>query len=165
MKRKRKSQSLVTSTPTKYGMGDNVGRAKSIRAKKSLSLVTSTPTKKKGWLRREFRAWRASLPTALEHDTLLMPDVIAESVVQEAERFLKADLPASFVERLAAKAHYLYPRRKHFQKMLKSRGNAGRDNLSMFMRHWTAAWLKREKYTLHKKFPWSYSLGIRLPLS
>ncbi|HXT41355.1 MAG TPA: hypothetical protein VN887_15200 [Candidatus Angelobacter sp.] len=41
--------------------------------------------------RHEFRAWRASLPTALERDTLLMPDAIAESVVQEAERFLKAD--------------------------------------------------------------------------
>ena len=42
-------------------------------------------------LRHEFRAWRASLPTALERDTLLMPEWIAESVAQEAERFLKAD--------------------------------------------------------------------------
>src|SRR5664279_2578533 len=65
-------------------------------------------------LRQEFRAWRASLPTALERDTLLMPDVIAENVVQEVEGFFKADLPDNFAKRLAAKAHHLYPRHKHF---------------------------------------------------
>ena len=46
-----------------------------------------------------------SLPTQLERDTLLTPEWIAESVVQEVERFLKADLPDGFAERLAAKAH------------------------------------------------------------
>jgi len=115
-------------------------------------------------LRREFRAWRVSWPTALERDTLLVPEWIAESVVQEAERFLNADLPANFIERLAAKAHYLYPRHKHFRKGLNRPGNGGRATLYMFMRHWTAAWLKRERYALHKKLPWSYSLGQRLPL-
>lgn len=40
--------------------------------------------------RREFRAWRGSLPTALERDTLLWPEVIAESVVAEASRYLRA---------------------------------------------------------------------------
>ena len=38
-------------------------------------------------LRQEFRAWRASLPAGLERDTLLVPEWIAESVVQEAETF------------------------------------------------------------------------------
>ena len=58
-------------------------------------------------LREEFRDWRASLPTPLERDTLLMPDAIAESVVSEASRYLNAELPADFAERLAAKAHRL----------------------------------------------------------
>ena len=115
-------------------------------------------------LRREFRAWRASLPTQLERDTLLMPLWVAESVVQEAERFLKADLPDNFAERLAAKAHYLYPRHKHFHKTLNHPGNRGRDNLYMFMRHWTAGWLKREGYALYKRLPWSYALGRPLPV-
>ena len=110
-------------------------------------------------LRQEFRAWRAALPTALERDTLLMPDAIAASVVQEAERFLKADLPANFAERLAAKAYYLYPRHKHFQKLLKAPGNRGRNHLYMYMRHWTAAWLKREHYALYQKLPRSFGLG------
>ncbi len=114
-------------------------------------------------LRQEFRALRDSLPTQLERDTMLTPEWVAESVVQEAERFLKADPPANFAERLATKAHYLYPRHKHFKQMLNRPGNAGRNNLYMYMRHWTAAWLKRERYALHKKLPWSYSLGHRLP--
>ncbi len=113
--------------------------------------------------RQEFRAWRASLPTALERDTLLMPDAIAASVVQEAERFLKADLPAGFAERLASKAHYLYPRHKHFHKGMNRPGNRGRENLYMFMRHWTAGWLKRERNPLHKKLPYSFGMGQRLP--
>jgi hypothetical protein len=115
-------------------------------------------------LRQEFRAWRASLPTALERDTLLMPDAIAESVVQEVERFLKTDLPANFAERLAARAHHLYPRHKHFHKGLNRSGNRGRENLYMFIRHWTAGWLKRERNPLHKKLPWSFGMGQRLPL-
>ncbi len=92
-----------------------------------------------------------------------MPDVIAETVVQEVERFLKADLPASFAGRLAAKAHYLYLRHKHFHKCLNRPGNRGREDLLMFMRHWTAAWLKCERYALYKKLPWSFALGQRLP--
>src|SRR5947209_745775 len=69
-------------------------------------------------LRAEFRKWRAALPTPLERDTWLVSDWIAETVVLEAERFLRARLPEDFAERLAAKAFHLYPRHKHFHKML-----------------------------------------------
>ena len=58
--------------------------------------------------RAEYRAWRASLPTPLERDTLLWPEVIAESVVAEASRYLNAELPTDFPARLAAKAYHLY---------------------------------------------------------
>ena len=92
-----------------------------------------------------------------------MPEAIAESVVQEAERFLKADLPGDFAARLAAKAHHLYPRHKHFHKVLNLPGNRGRDSLYMYMRHWTASWLKRERPALFKRLPWSYALGSKLP--
>ena len=103
------------------------------------------------------------LPTPLERDTLLTPLWVAESVVQEVERFLKADLPEGFAERLAARAHHLYPRHKPFHKGLNRPGNRGRENLLMFMRHWTAGWLKRERNPLHKKLPWSFGNGQRLP--
>ena len=109
--------------------------------------------------RAAFRAWRESLPTPLERDTLLWPEVIAESVVAEASRYLRAELPADFPSRLAAKAYHLYPRHRQFHKMLNRPGNRGRDNLYVYMRHWTASWLKRERRALFKRMPWEYSLG------
>ena len=115
-------------------------------------------------LHAKFRALRASLPTQLERDTMLTPEWVAETVVQEVERFLKAELPEDFAERLAAKAHYLYPRHKHFHKGLNRGGNRGRETLRMYLRHWTAGWLKRERYALYKKLPYSFANGQPLPL-
>ena len=115
-------------------------------------------------VRREFHALRASLPTQLERDTLLTPLWVAETVVQEVERFLKAELPPHWARRLAARAHYLYQRNQHFHKGLNRPGNRGRENLLMFLRHWTAGWLRRERPTLHKKLPWSFGNGQRLPI-
>ena len=114
-------------------------------------------------LREESRAWlHTELPTQLERDTALTPEWIAESVVQEVECFLNATVPGNFVERLAAKAYHCYDRNKHFHKVLNRRGNGGRETLFMFMRHWTAAWLKRERSALYKKLPYSFGNGRRL---
>jgi hypothetical protein len=114
-------------------------------------------------LRKESRAYRARLPTPLERDTLLTPEWIAESIVQEVERFLHAQLPENFAARLAAKAHQLYARHQHFHQMLNRPGNRGRHNLGVYMRHWTAGWLKRERNPLHTKLPYSFGMGQRLP--
>ena len=96
---------------------------------------------------------------------MIVPEWIAENVVQEVERFLNANLPENFAGRLATKAHHLYPRHKHFHKGLNRPGNRGRENLLMFMRHWTAGWLKRAKSPLYKKLPWSFGNSQRLPIS
>lgn len=118
-----------------------------------------TNRRSKNNLRREFVAWRKSLPTALERDTLLMPEAIADSVVAEVSRFLDIDLPVDFRERLAAKAHRLYPRHSHFRKVLQRPGNTGRDMLRMYMRHWLAAWLKRERKDIFPRLPRDFALG------
>ena len=96
---------------------------------------------------------------------MLVPLWIAETVVSEVERFLNANLPDGFAERLAARAEHIYPRHKHFKAALNRPGNRGRDNLYMFMRHWTAGWLKRDRNPLHKLLPYSFGMGQRLPLS
>jgi hypothetical protein len=113
----------------------------------------------------EFRAWRATLPTALERDTLLMPTVIAETVVAEAERFLHDDLPSGLAERLAARAGHLYAVNPRFKKILNGPDNQGRDLLYVSMRHWTAGWLQREQNPLFKRFPREYAMGRPLPTS
>lgn len=141
-------------------------RLKSKRTMRSLSLVTSTPTRKRVSSRQESRAWlHTDLPTPLERDTLLTPEWVAEGVVQEVERFLKADLPENFAERLATKAHYLYPRHTHFKAGLNRPGWRGLENLRMFMRHWTAGWLKRAKSPLYKKLPYTFANGLPLPVN
>ena len=131
-----------------------------VRVRQNSAHGVSRPTN----LHRKFHAWYASLPTALERDTLLTPEWIAESVVQEVERFLNSHLPENFAARLAAKAYHLYSRHKHFHKGLNRPGNRGRENLLMFMRHWTAGWLKREHYEFYKKLPWSFGNGRQLPV-
>jgi hypothetical protein len=49
--------------------------------------------------------------------------------------------------------------------MLNRPGNRGRDNLYMYVRHWTCSWLKRERSALYKKLPWEYAQGKKLPVS
>src|SRR5436309_2172219 len=153
----RLKKSPSSKAPGKAGRGTPCARS-SRRGRPNGGQGTARPTNS----RVTSLAWRATLPTPLERDTLLMPEAIAESVVTEASRYLNAELPADFAERLAAKAHYLYPRHKHFHRMLNRPGNRGRDNLYMYMRHWTASWLKRERYALFKRLPWEYALGRRL---
>jgi len=106
------------------------------------------------------RAWRVILPTALERDTLLMPDVIAEAVTAEAERFLQADLPADWAVRLATRAEHLYGCNRHFRRVLNGRGNQGRNSLYMYMRHWTAGWLKCEQSPLFGRMTEEFALGV-----
>lgn len=125
----------------------------------TVSRKKKSPSSRARRNRAAFHTWRASLSTPLERDTLLLPEVIAESVVAEASRYLHADLPTDFPSRLAAKAYHLYPRHRHFHRMLNRPGNRGRDNLYVYMRHWTASWLNRERRALFKRMPWEYSLG------
>ncbi len=83
-------------------------------------------------------------------------------MVREVEQYLETSLPPDYAERLAAKAQHLYPRHRQFHKALNRPGNRGRDNLYVYMRHWTCSWLKRERYALYKKLPWSFALGVAL---
>jgi hypothetical protein len=166
---------LLTSSPTNSNSrpkkspstkarrnGARAVSARSTPAKPRRTEKSPTPPVAEPLRTGTVRAPSAALPTPLERDTLLTPLWVAESVVQEVERFLKAELPANWARRLAAKAHYLYRRHKHFHKGLNRPGNRGRENLLMFLRHWTAGWLRREHYALYKKLPWSFGNGQRL---
>ena len=113
-------------------------------------------------LRKEFRAWRASLPTALERDTLLMPDVIAENVVGEVAQFLGEEFPARYAIWLAAKAELCYSARRQFYRRLRGRDDP-RAWLSVFMRHWLASFLHLERPDLYDCLPREFGNGRQLP--
>ena len=99
----------------------------------------------------------------LERDTLLMPWAIAESVCGEVSRFLDVELPDRYALWLEAKAERCYAGNRHFHKLMRSCGNAGRNRLYAFMRHWLAGFLKLERPDLFACLPEDFVLGRRLP--
>jgi hypothetical protein len=68
-----------------------------------------------------------------------MPWLIADTVCGEVARFLGVEIPARYSDWLDAKAERCYARHDHFRKLMRGRGNAPRDWLYAFMRHWLAA--------------------------
>src|ERR1035437_8012936 len=108
-------------------------------------------------------AFRASLRPGLERETLLMPWLIAESICGEASLFLDVELPARYAVWMEAKAEVCYASPGHFRKLLRGRGNAPRDWLRVFMRHWLTGLLGVERPYLYECLPTSFALGHPLP--
>lgn len=89
-------------------------------------------------------------------DTAIMPDLIAEAVVEIANRLLGGSSPDGvfderdigiYIGRLAEQAETLYASNTDFRKKIRSNanhGNAGRDYLYAFMQHWLASRLLKD---------------------
>jgi hypothetical protein len=92
-----------------------------------------------------------------------MPWIIADTVCGEVSRFLGVEIPARYSDWLDAKAERCYARHDHFRKLMRGRGNAPRDWLYAFMRHWLAAMLDLERPDLYQCLPEDFNLGHRLP--
>jgi len=116
------------------------------------------------WLNKEWRAFKLSLPRGIERDTLLMPDVIAESVCAEAGNYLDLTFPKEYAEWMAWKAGVCYNRNKRFSRLMRAPGNEGRDALYMFMRHWLCGLLFKHQAGLLERLPSSYRIGVPLPV-
>lgn len=103
------------------------------------------------------------LRSGLERETQLMPWIIADSVCAEVSRFLDVKLPSRYVAWLDAKAEHCYAGHRHFRKLMRRRGNAPRDWLYVFMRHWLASLLHLERPDLCCYLPVEFGNGKRLP--
>jgi hypothetical protein len=108
-------------------------------------------------------AFRATLRPGLERDTLLMPWAIAESVCGEASRFLGVEIPARYAAWIEARAELAYAKPGHFRKLMRGRGNAPRDWLRVYMRHWLAGLLGTERPDFYECLPDTFALGRWLP--
>jgi hypothetical protein len=64
---------------------------------------------------------------------------------------------------LEAKAELCYAGNKRFHKLMRGRGNAPRDWLYTFMRHWLGSILQLERLDLCRRLPTSFAYGHRLP--
>ena len=101
----------------------------------------------------------------MEKATEIVPLWVAESVLNEAAAWLRTTLPEEWPAALAAKAERSFARHRQFHRLVCARGNsgnAGRDNLYKFMRHWLASRLAGERPALYRRLPSSYSLGVEL---
>ena len=98
----------------------------------------------------------------IEDDTILVPQWVAESVINEASAFVGQAFPEHFAGWLAQKAAVCYAGNARFHRLLQGRGNGGREWLRVFMRHWLAGLLRRERPDLFVLFPQEWTLGRRV---
>lgn len=113
-------------------------------------------------MRRTARGRQYLPQRSIEADTGIMVDVVAEAVWEEARRLLDQDLPQEYVPGLAAQAEGLYLNSASFAKRIRSnarRGNAGRDWLYAFMRHWLASMIRAQSAELARKLPGRWVMG------
>lgn len=90
----------------------------------------------------------AKLIRPISEETVILPDVIADSIVREVERYLynldKTELQdrEKYVNVLTDTAERLYRVRPDIRVKFRRNNTYGRDWLYTFMRHWLAAELK-----------------------
>jgi hypothetical protein len=103
--------------------------------------------------------WR----TRIEDDTPIVPRAIAEQVCEEASVWLGEPFPRPWVAELAERAGVIYQHNARFRQLLRKPGNAGRDWLLAFMRHWLCGVLASRRPDLCRRLPGSYAAGQDLP--
>jgi hypothetical protein len=100
----------------------------------------------------------------IQNDTPIVPRAVAEAVWEEACVHLKTELPRTWVRRLVIRANLVYQRNRQFRELLRKDGDAGRDWLWAFTRHWLAAMIWRHRSDLHSRLPAEYAVGQALPI-
>ncbi len=99
-------------------------------------------------------------PQSIAEETVILPDLVASSVVQEAARYLYTNHGTellgcdSLATKLADKAEAIYKARPDIRARFLKNATYGRDWLYCFMRHWLAAELK------DSRLPASFANGL-----
>jgi energy-coupling factor transporter ATP-binding protein EcfA2 len=88
---------------------------------------------------------------------------VAESICDEAGRYLGVCIPRKRAHWLTEKAEVCFQRNPRFRKQIRSAGNSGMGYLRMYMRHWLASILALERPDLYRALPDSFALGRALP--
>lgn len=105
---------------------------------------------------------RARAPQ-LEARTPLVALAAARQVVEEAGAWLGVALPGAYVHGLAHRARRTFVHGTAFRRRVARGGEAGRDHLYVFLRHWLAARLQAEQPGLYRRLPRGYAAGAELP--
>ena len=101
----------------------------------------------------------------IQNDTPIVPRAVAQAVWEEACVYLQAELPRAWVRRLAIRANLVYQRNAQFRALIRKNGDAGRDWLWAFTRHWLAAMVREHRNDLHSRLPAEYAVGRALSIA
>lgn len=123
------------------------------------------------WRERQARRAEAGEPddsprlwhTRIEDDTPILPRAVAEGVCEEASVWLGEPFPRQWAAELTERANVIYQYHAGFHRLMRKRGNAGRDGLWAFIRHWLWALLASRRPDLCQRPPRSYAVGEALP--
>jgi hypothetical protein len=101
--------------------------------------------------------------TRIEDDTIILPRLIARFVCEEASLWLGEPFPLEWQAELAVHANVVYQHHARFRQNIQKAGNAGRDWLIAYMRHWLCGLLASRRPDLCERLPGSYANGQDLP--
>lgn len=85
----------------------------------------------------------------IESDTPIVPRAIAEALLEQTSAELKTPLPRRWAIDLTRRAQTIYNHNPDFRAAVHRPGNAGRDYLWTFMRHWLSAYLQKYRPDLY----------------
>jgi len=89
----------------------------------------------------------------------IVPHAVAAAVCEEASLRLGEALPDGWVSELAERADVVCRHNARFRQLLAKPGNAGRDWLWAFARHWLYGLLSARRPDLCSRLPVSYAVG------
>jgi hypothetical protein len=97
----------------------------------------------------------------IEDDTPILPYVVADSVIGEVESYTGDEIPdkRALADHLADRADEVYQSDERFRRQIRAKGNKGRDQLYVFMRHWLSSELKQHHPEIFRKLPQSFWNG------
>lgn len=99
----------------------------------------------------------------IDEKTVLIPRAAAEGVCAEAQVWLRQALPRRWVRELVAHANTVYAHNARFRRKISGKGNAAREWMWTYMRHWLAAIMRQRKPQLFARLPAELCIGRELP--
>ena len=99
--------------------------------------------------------------TNFERATSYCPLYLAWRILDEARDYFRTPIPEAFADKLAHRAEAVFAHHPFMQRRFKSA--SGRAAILMFMRHWLAGVLARERPALFRALPESLKIGLELP--
>ncbi len=97
----------------------------------------------------------------IESDTPILPYAVADSVIEEIELVTGQEIHdrRRLAEQLGEEAERIYQLNDHFRRQIRAKGNAGRDQLYIWMRHWLASHLHKSQPAILRMLTTEFSNG------